>query len=376
MVVLPGNSTAHTLAERLLRRIVPVLALMLSVYILAGVLANIFLTRQRIEATLDETLSRTGFTLEIELEPYVRLVRDLASDGSLRAYLALLNMDINAAAERARAAIDLQSDVLLNFRLIDLDSRVRLEVRNDNGVPVMVSTSEITRIDTRTDIPLFDRAAFVALVEGGAQQVVLGPLRELRDADGRSYQPPRAALALYTGVYSSSGFLAGIVRLELDTRRVLDVVNRAGQNLIEPAPGRSLVLVDRAGRVIADSSAPAREYLTELAGSAGNTRGVPVYETVSQLALAGQTVSADVHGGSVVSMHTITFAGTEAPGWQLFYVDSFWTVYSGLLSTLVLLVGLGVALALVGVVLLRRSVQPLLLPVTEAGVRLQRVAGT
>ncbi|MCU0513610.1 MAG: hypothetical protein MUE40_13705, partial [Anaerolineae bacterium] len=32
--------------------------------------------------------------------------------------------------------------------------------------------------------------------------------------------------------------------------------------------------------------------------------------------------------------------------------------------------------ALVGVVLLRRSVQPLLLPVTEAGVRLQRVAGT
>jgi GAF domain-containing protein/CheY-like chemotaxis protein len=361
------TTTSYT--DRLVRRLVPTLAL-----VIAGVaLITIFGVANRqifsLRTVHQSAMERAVVTLVDAIQPLINSTLRAAADERV-ARFATDGVDAAFALNRGREIISAYPQEVIAARLLDTAGKPLLEVLNVGGFPqVTIATQLAVRPQTQPEPSFFD-----SLNQFG--QVTIGRFRLQRSLrDNQLVLPVRPALAFYAPVFSARNELKAVYQIEIDPTNFLNLVNRADVNFIDPLPGRHMILTSGSNLVIADSSPSNPSYLEQLEATAGNLGASALYDYLrpytDQAVL--RPALAEWSGPQVISVTGIRFENASPVPWRLFMLDEIAIAYGpGILVAALVIFGAFV-LALLLSVLVRQVIGGMLRPVEDANVMINEL---
>ena len=361
--------TSYT--ERILRRVIPLLVLVLIAF---GVLTVFNVSRDaqnRLYDLHNSTLDRARLALETQMREYISAAQRLASEDRMLAYSAGRNRDETNALTAAFDLMRTPGNPYLAIRFVNRAGNIELEATNPRGQTLPQRTSEevlrAQRLNFSSD------QAFQRLMGGMTNEVVVGQFRLARNASGQVIQPVNLSFLIYSPVFGSGGTIAGLLQIEVDATRVLSLVDDAERSFVVPQTGRYLLLTNNSGSVVADSGTRTREHLAEIEASGGNANALPLYNAIVRM---DRTQRDDflllLNETRVVSGQSLSFQGAAETGWRLFLVDDALNVYQLSISAALGIVFLSIVTGFGSVYVLRRLLTPVLEPVETASAMLQK----
>lgn len=363
MTTSTPRQTNHAYTEMLMRRIVPFLAIVMTVIsllMISNVVDNNLRTAQTIH---HNALERGSQAVTTSLQTLVTQLNTLSNERNIRSYLQS-NIDVRTATEKARDFITQNPSDVLSIRTFDSERKLRLEVVNVRGFPqITIESQLLLRQVGQTPDP----AAFEQALSAVRQEVFVGNFKLQRDSAGNITTPPRTTLTFYMPVFSVANDVLGVQQVTLDAGDLLNIVNRAEVNFIDPLPNRHVLLVAGDGLVVADSNAQTLAYLNALERPEGNLATSPVYEAIAPFA-EGAIINTliEQNGTRIVSGKSISVPNLKNFAWRLFIVDDILIVFSaGIVNALVLAL-MAVVVSVGGSLLLRLLIMPILRPVEVA----------
>ena len=177
--------TSYT--ERILRRVIPLLVLVLIAF---GVLTVFNVSRDaqnRLYDLHNSTLDRARLALETQMREYISAAQRLASEDRMLAYSAGRNRDETNALTAAFDLMRTPGNPYLAIRFVNRAGNIELEATNPRGQTLPQRTSEevlrAQRLNFSSD------QAFQRLMGGMTNEVVVGQFRLARNASGQVIQP-------------------------------------------------------------------------------------------------------------------------------------------------------------------------------------------
>jgi len=342
--------------DDLLRRIRPIVIVMLVLIGIIGMVLSALATHQQIRSSHQATLIRTSDRLLAAMEDSIRT----ASTLSLTSELSFLN-DIRESlyntaqatfADQMRANPD-----IIALRYITAEGTLWLNVESDMGNPRTRSLDEVGQPAPNISAdPAFQRA-----LTDESLAVQIGSFETRYTDTGLPFNPPRAALTLYAPVLSDGSQPIGAVQFVVDARALLSSVNGVLED------DTVLLLVDGA-TVIADSGSLNTDYLLNL-GPAGNVADQPRY-AVAASAINAQDAASEIdmllHDGRVLSGQALSLAGAAPVNWWLVTGEDALTVYQPVLIISSLIALLVIGGGLLAAFVLRQTLVPLAEPLQNA----------
>jgi GAF domain-containing protein/DNA-binding response OmpR family regulator len=363
------TNTPASYTDRLVRRLVPALALVISGVALVTIfgIANSQIIGLR--AAHESALERAVITLVNTLQPLINTTVRAAADERV-ARFATSGVDTAFALNRGREIVSAFPQEVIAARLLDTAGKPLLEVLNVGGFPqVTIATQLAVRPQLQPEPAFFD-----SLNQFG--QVTIGRFRLQRNLrDNQLVLPVRPALAFYAPVFSAQNELKAVYQVEIDPTNFLNLVNRADVNFIDPLPGRHVILTTGSNLVVADSAPFNPSYLEQIEASAGNLGASAIYDYLrpytDQAVL--RPAIAEWAGPEVISVAGIRFENASPVLWRIFILDEIAIAYApGILASA--LVGLGaLVLALMLSVLVREVIGGMLRPVEDANVMINEL---
>lgn len=361
-----ASTSAQPYSERLLKRLVPFLALVIFVASIATIISITVNSVNQVYNTHKNALNRAEVALETYLEPLVNDAKDLAINPVLLNYIAG-KADSREANTQARDFMTAYPDQVLAVRFIKADSRVGLEVLNVRGFSQITIETELALRSTnyRNDTD-FIRALNTDL----AGNVLIGQFKLQRDRrNGLILSPPRLFTTLYVPVLETANTVSGVIQVELDAQNLLNIINRAETRFIDALDGRHIVLASSNNLVVADSSAPTLQYIADLEQPGGNAPLTPLYQSLNPYltaprpedSIAGHTAS------QIVSVQQATIPNVTGINWRIFVIDSLFSAYRGSIASVALIILVAITTGLLTASVLRWLVSQMLYPVEQAG---------
>ncbi len=350
---------SHDYTEKLMRRIVPLIALLTSALVLLMIRDLIVHNLDMLRKEHSNALDRINLALTTQLQTLGTQAELLSNDRNVRNYLQV-GGDIRTATEKARDFIAQNPSEVLAVRTLDPSGKLRLEVLNVRGFPQITIESQLL---LRQEQPIADPYAFAEAVNAVRQRVFVGDFKLLRDNRGNVVTPPRAILTLYVPVFSTANAVLGVQQVTLDVGDTLNIINRAEASFINPLPNRHVLLLAGDALVVADSNAQTLDYLVQLERADGNLDVDAVYRAVAPFA-SGATVNTllELNGRRIVSGRTFTIPLLENFAWRTFIVDDLFTLFSGSIVSALGLGSLAILISIGSSLLLRLLLQPVVRP--------------
>jgi hypothetical protein len=245
-------SATGTFQRRVMRRISGVIVVVATALIIGAVVWVQTTTREDLRQSSEVALAVLTVGLEAEIEEPVREVIGLAVGSTLRNYAHLTSA--SAEAEFNLQQTELQADVLRSFD--ELISR-----RRDRYLAVRYITreglarGEVINLGTETEVitaPGFTNywtnAAYVAsITQATAGTAFLGPVTRTPDGtpDRLTIYAPVAAVGSMT--------TTGVIQMEVAAAPVQGVIQAALEAAPVAQPGRRILVLDSANRILADT---------------------------------------------------------------------------------------------------------------------------
>jgi GAF domain-containing protein/CheY-like chemotaxis protein len=372
------NELTLKYADRITRRLAPLLMLVAAIFALTAIIAVFNSVTSAVENAHVTGLERTTASLQTKMAQFTRDARDLASDSRLQNFSIGSRVDALSALQPANTLIRNAEGEYLAIRYLDNEGFVLLETIERGGSPIPTITADTGELVNRQTL---NDPGFIALAAGSMNQITLGRFYETLSPNGLSFDPPRASFSVYASIISE-GMQQGIIQIEIDATRFLNIVNQSELSLffLDDLPERRLLLLNNQG-VIADSGSGRPAYLQALDAPSGNLIGNPVYAAVSAFdppitpegQQVGQTLLEQING-YLLSEQTLNFSGVQPVDWQLFFADSFVSVYAQPTLIAVVQVIFAALIVIASAFLLRRALIPLLRPYAIAERTLMELA--
>jgi GAF domain-containing protein/DNA-binding response OmpR family regulator len=351
-------------SERLLRRLVPFIASVITVAALITI-ANIVLTQlAALQTVHTNTVNRAASDISAELDPLVSATLNIADDARLKNFVRSEGTTLDAT-NRAVDMIDEFPTTVQSIRYITDTGIIRMEVQNINGFPQITVP---VRLDSYE--PQEQESAFYDALNT-RQGVTFGVFLRQRNRDSNAViQPARATLALYVPVVLDSQEIHGAVQIVIDATALLNIVNRAETTFLDPLRDRHALFVAKNNLVVADNNAPNQDYLNSLEASQGNLTVDGFYKNLTSLFAETQNTDYTARWGglNIISSKPLVINNANDVPWRLFLVDNLFVAYaSGFTSVLIIILG-AVTLGIFSGVLVRAIIVPMLEPVETASI--------
>lgn len=347
------------ISERVVRRVAPIF-----ITVLLGLAAvSIFTVANANVSRLYEThvnaLDRATFALEQVMSRYFQVLQSVANDARLNAF-ARQNVDPRSATERARDVIASDPDAYLAIRYIDKTGKIALEVRNVRGFPQISIGAAVGLLENtyRNDL------AYLAALGSTTSRISIGRFTLQRDERGNPFAVPRVKFPLYIPIFVDEE-AAGVVQIEISAAELIDIINQANTTFIDDLNERRLLLMVRPDAYIADSGSTSLSYLNELETANGNISDTPELAHLRTYYREGDFLTLHT-SNNVISATGISFTGAEPVQWRLMFQDNLFVAYANSFILLLLIIVFTLGAALMGMILTRRFVIPLITPMEVA----------
>jgi GAF domain-containing protein/response regulator RpfG family c-di-GMP phosphodiesterase len=341
--------------QRLVRRVAPMVVL---AFVLVGVF-GMFSIRGVANDTLRAThrLIMNDLTNQIKTE-FDKVSDDLttlARESSVRAFASDTEFSLGVREPMIRRFLDwieTHQNEYLTLRYLDSEGRVRAAVANTQ------SGSQIVNQNDTVPEPLWGDT-----LNGPAGQIfIISPLTV--QAVLNSISLPNFFVS--TPVYANTGAAnaLGVLQVEINAYTVLDAVVNAETSAVMGAPGRRVVILNNAGKFVADSeSDDLSQVFTNITGAGREFTPTRTGRATSVDQLLDQFFKFNTGalelvgvGNLLVSVQRTSFLSAPDMPWRIVVIDDANQVFSATNTEMLIIlgasiiVGLGVATGLIAIV--------------------------
>lgn len=360
------SSSRGAYSERLIRLIVPLVAAVILVAAFGTIFSTAVNGISRVRSVHTAALDRAALDLKNYLTPLLLEIRTIAENSNIKSFINS-TIDAREASATARNFISQYPTDVLSVRYINNDGFTRLEVLNSRGFPQITVDAEL---DLRSAVyrgnTYFNRA-----INSDLSGVVLSNITLQRDRrSGLLITPPRAMVSVFVPVLYTANQIRGAIQVELDMQDLLNVVNRAEVNFIDPLEGRHVLLTVGDNLVVADNTAPTLQYLSDIELPSGNLDDDEIYRVIAPILTIPRSEAfiTQTQGLRVISSRAIDFPQFDINNatFRVFIVDEIFSAYRSELTTMVVVSLLSVFVGVSSGLSVRWLVKTILEPMEQA----------
>ncbi|MFQ3673565.1 MAG: GAF domain-containing protein, partial [Aggregatilineales bacterium] len=358
-----------SLRRQLNLRLTILIVIVFSVLLAAAVIRTFDSQTSTLREEHENAIERAAFNVANRLQPLIDATNLAATDSRFVAF-AQGAVQVTVASQLAADMIRANPADVQYISFLDTEGRLVFEMINANGQPQIVQQA---RLRERPFVR--PEAAFYNALQSDGE-VFLGRFGLARDPNtNQIIQPIRPSVALYRPVKNNVNDVIGVYRVTLDATNLLNIVNQATTNFINPEQNRSVILTVGANLVVADNNAESRLYLEQFEAFTGNLDADPLYGRLVPYLSQLRPVNAllDRVENTFITVAPVNLRNLVGPTMHVFIIDDFFAVYAESLTT-VLIAGLAIVLLAVVVMLLQQQfVNRMLAPVEEAAAAMARL---
>ena len=364
-------ATDNQYLERLMQRIVPVVSILVSIFIIISIRGVVASANNELNEEQIGGVIRIAEAIDNDIESFQQDAQTLVNDSLLADFIQGDDERGFVATQQACDIIVANPNEYRAVRYYARDGQLQLEAVNESGLCQRTAPSNLEGVDTSATV---DTTAFSrALNETGELTPVLGEFRLLPDTN-----PPQVVFDIFTPVYiSSSEVVTGVIQMEVSARNLLDIIDLSVTDnaFVEAQEGRHAILLDGQGRIVADSDPAGDNYLRNLEAVGGNITGNELYESIGNVA---DTIGSELRGVIFNNSETLLYSGQRLSteivrglNWRVIITDNPIQYFAPVLLIILSVAVSGTVITVIGIYALRRLINPVLIPIQEADSVLQ-----
>jgi GAF domain-containing protein/DNA-binding response OmpR family regulator len=362
--------TSHTqnlpYSERVIRRTVPIVALVLTVVTLVMIGVSIINLLRTVRTEHQAILNDLTNQIENQLNQIVSDIGGIRNDIRLSGFIDGTT-SMRDATQRSRDLITSFPNDVLAVRLIDDTGRILMNVENVRGFPQIVIETQLSLLE-----PLEMESEFFLALSQADEQVVIGNFRLQRNPQNNLVlDPPRAKFSMYLSVAGNDNVVNHGLEVIIDGTPFLNIVNRAEINV----PQRTLIWTSGTNLVVANSEETPTTFLRQLEDTNGNFNTSDFYPTLRPFTDSPTIEQTEVVSGlDLFNVVGIDIENTNEVPWRIFLIDNIFVAYRlGLIVVGFFVLG-ATLLGVISSILIRAVVTNLLEPVDRARSMVENLA--
>src|SRR5215203_5025387 len=123
----------QSLSQRIMRRVGAVVLILLALFLVIAGFTAAKANEARLLESHESALNRASSLISDQLQSFLSIATNLATDSNLRNYLLNISTDLNAAVTPMRSVIRRDPNLYRSIRFINTDGVMLFEVKNESG---------------------------------------------------------------------------------------------------------------------------------------------------------------------------------------------------------------------------------------------------